>query len=135
MNIINEVKINGRYFVKEYEEAYERGYRERYTEIVDMATRTNDGKYLMIMLTDRDITLKSVDEAYVDDVENFEVSDMQFKTITGHAISIIGNGVISIKDRHEIVHEPHLLKDVVKAIKKYIAMENLEQGKDMEAEL
>ncbi len=105
MEIINLVKFNDRFIVKEYRER-----REEFTEIYDAE------KLVLIFLTSNgSIDYRDAREGEIEEnVENIEISDVTFRTVTGHRVVIVGAKSLLIS----CDGKGHELKKVVEAIKR-----------------
>lgn len=108
VEIINMVKINNRFVIKEYREQYVNS-EGAYTEIYDIK------KQLLIQLNSngsidyRDVNTSEIEK----NVENINISDVIFKTITGHRVVIVENKSLLIS----CDGKGHDLKKVIEAIK------------------
>lgn len=99
------IKINNRYIINEYEKHYEYD-SEKYTDIID--TKKN----ILISLSTKDIVIRDIDERLIDEnVKNIKISDIAFRTITQHTISIIEDRSIAITN-----NEATPLEDILKLI-------------------
>ena len=107
--IINLVRINDRFVVKEYRERYENS-EGAYTEIYDIK------KHLLIQLhSNGSINYRDVGEAEIEkNAEKIKISDGMFRTITGHRVVIVENKSLLIS----CDGKGHELKKVIEAIKK-----------------
>ena len=102
MNVINLVKFNNRYIIKEWGD---------YTEIYDTK------KHVLLQLNENGtIDYRDVSDAEIErNVENIDVSDVKFKAITGHSVTIAGDKFLLIS----MGKGGRSLKEVVEAIKKF----------------
>jgi len=101
-----KIKINNRYIIHEYKKHYETS-TEKYTDIIDTS------KNLLISLDPKSITIRNIDEALIEEnTKNINISDITFKTVTEHTISIIEDKSIAITTNRKA----HYLEDILKQI-------------------
>ncbi|EDY36283.1 hypothetical protein ABOONEI_2270 [Aciduliprofundum boonei T469] len=121
MEIVNMVKFNDRFVVKEYREQYKSGADE-WAEIYDLKNKVMVGLYSNGSVVYRDIQEGEIER----DVKNIKISDVAFKTLTGHKVVIV-------KDKSLLINygeKARELKKVIDVITKENGEEKLKNERE-----